>query len=96
MSIHRASAAQRRIAKQQLVHVLRSQLTRVQATVARQQQVIAAQERDLIDLELAHSAKEWDAYVARYSAAADPAQQEAAPEQQSSKRDELGRFTAQR
>jgi hypothetical protein len=53
MGIHRASSAQRRIARQQLVHVLRSQLIRVQATVARQQQVIEAQGRDLIDMEVA-------------------------------------------
>lgn len=86
MSIHRASAGQRRIAGQQLVHVLRSQLTRVQATVARQQLVIEAQERDLLDAAMAAQADQWDRYVATRSA----------PEQQSSKRDELGRFTAQR
>ena len=94
MSIHRASAGQRRIAGQQLVHVLRSQLTRVQATVARQQQVIAAQERDLLDLELACSAKEWNDYVARYHAATGTAEVQAAVQQQRGNRDARGRFIA--
>jgi hypothetical protein len=57
MSIHRVNSAQRRIARQQLVHVLRSQLIRVQATVARQQLVIEAQERDLIDMEVAQQTR---------------------------------------
>ena len=92
MSIHRASAGHRRVATQQLVHVLRSQLTRVQATVARQQLVIAAQERDLIDMGLACSAREWNDYVARYHAAADPAEVQPAVQQQRGNRDVRGRF----
>ena len=94
MSIHRASAGHRRVASQQLVHVLRSQLTRVQATVARQQLVIAAQERDLLDLEIAQNAKEWNDYVPRYHAATDPAEVQAAVQQQRGNRDVRGRFTS--
>jgi hypothetical protein len=92
MSIHRASAGQRRTAGQQLVRELRKQLIRVQATVARQQLVIAAQERDLIDRELVSSAKEWNSFVARYHAATDPVGLTAAVQQQRGNRDARGRF----
>ena len=94
MSIHRASVGHRRVATQQLVHVLRSQLIRVQATVARQQQVIAAQERDLIDLGLACSAIEWNGFVTRYHVTPRSVEGQAAVQQQRGNRDVRGRFIA--
>ena len=49
MSIHTTSSAQRRIAQQQLLHVIRAQNIRQRATILRQQALIAEMERDLID-----------------------------------------------
>jgi DNA repair ATPase RecN len=90
MSIHRASSAQRRIARQQLVHVLRSQLIRVQATCERQRLVIEAQERDLIDAAMAHGVTDWNNYVRQYHSAEQRAQ-----EKRGVQRDAAGRFCRQ-
>lgn len=49
MNTHTSSKAQRRMARQQLLHVLRSQNLRQKATIERQCKLIAQMERDLID-----------------------------------------------
>ena len=58
MTIHKTSSAQRRVAQQQLLHVLRAQNIRQRATIVRQQALIAEMERDLIDAGITAQNKE--------------------------------------